>query len=1350
MFVNMTKRILDWIFPIKMLLLAGFNDLYPFQKKAIRAFEQGKDILVKAPTATGKTIIPLVCSNFVLKQKKRCVFLVPSKRLIDQTYDKLMRWFKRKYRIVKVTGAHRPSHRQIKKAHIIVATYESYNGLLAKNYEYALLKKVGLVVVDEMHYVGYRKRGPRLETAIVNTKEWLRPRPQMIYLTASSLKNAKDIAKWRKAVFIKTDKRYSKLVVETPITVHNEEERIANLFQLIKETYEMEVGVEETNKRGVLVFCKSTRLAEERAEKLTSMFEQQGHDIAVSYSHAKLNDAERRRRMKTFQVGDINVLCTTTEYREGVDAPVLRVIIADAEAFNSQDIEQMIGRAARPQFFHTGYANLIVEGDAQFILKDKGIKIVKNEAKFKEFPLKSRAEAHFREIIVNRAARGAVTIKQLHNYLKRFFFWYQHKTPVINWYALVRSAIMKQEVDTFTIDNRSIVSLMREDSKTTLPTDFQEFGFEFVRSVDDEVKSLKKSNTKTKTPKSELEKLEFEKKVFLDLLKRFRDKKLREIELQNQEMLESYIEFNLKQLMAEGFLERKEDYKFRATAVGKWASHFLLPIDVAFTIHNLFQSTQFSTEDQAYAKLVKLLAECVHELINANEIQCKEFIKDMVLGFDIDEAAVRARMKEGAAEKCRETASWIGEAVYAYVNMKNPMIVDIAKDISTSLTMMEQGEIGPKVRYYPEEKPLCYEGIQDVMHSIIRRRGYASYDALYEEVIQVYDDDSIDRTTVIRNAKELQAQGKIAIFPRGQGDGRPPNYACIRIEDVPEYMFKKCGMCVFRIPCNNGEKERLHQRFICELRREYNKRVENRAMSTRVTLNMGACQYVISSRTRKFRSFKQFKTMDSGKTPRCQICEMKSVKVPESYTHYTSCSNCNSDFYYRCDGGFNVKPGARDLLQQMIKCILGKSVKPVKTLAKMDGLLNRQYVYLTVGKGDRVYINQNLLIYVPKDGKTRRYRIDAIEEVRVHDGAKVDKVVYDTLNDRIYSAKNVNRVNRTPFKEFEGVFDFILSDKLKLAAQIIRGTEEGMRLAWKTIISKKMSNALLTLRAGEEGLLDPLIAEEFYEQQMNVVAHIFRHWTGGIKNLLSYEADGERAVWNAIRLLLEDEPLDCGSRTQGRYIFSVPFMGEAKARKTFHAGLNAVYRRVLNNCRNALFDVGFSQYPDELILHYRKGKGQRISLGTVVDFREMFLPLFRYAYVKACKKGEFAEDDFELDYTSRNEEVYMLTKGGKEKVRRLVERVMNEQVYYLNTEMPLHKAMKECASYLCALLLNKLPDVKEAAGEFRYLLKKPFIPFVCAPDKKTFNKIFTFFQQVEIFCKHSGKDPPFSMLDLFK
>ena len=122
---------------IKRLLKADIDDLYPFQKEAIDSFMKGKDVFVKAPTGTGKTLIPLICSTFVLGKKLRCVFLVPTRRLIDQTYDKLRVWFAEDCQIVKITGEDRPSHTKIKKADIIVTTYESFNGLLAKNYETA-------------------------------------------------------------------------------------------------------------------------------------------------------------------------------------------------------------------------------------------------------------------------------------------------------------------------------------------------------------------------------------------------------------------------------------------------------------------------------------------------------------------------------------------------------------------------------------------------------------------------------------------------------------------------------------------------------------------------------------------------------------------------------------------------------------------------------------------------------------------------------------------------------------------------------------------------------------------------------------------------------------------------------------------------------------------------------------------------------------------------------------------------------------------------------------------------------------------------------------------------------------
>jgi hypothetical protein len=142
--------------------------------------------------------------------------------------------------------------------------------------------------------------------------------------------------------------------------------------------------------------------------------------------------------------------------------------------------------------------------------------------------------------------------------------------------------------------------------------------------------------------------------------------------------------------------------------------------------------------------------------------------------------------------------------------------------------------------------------------------------------------------------------------------------------------------------------------------------------------------------------------------------------------------------------------------------------------------------------------------------------------------------------------------------------------------------------------------------------------------------------------------------------------------------------------------------------------------------------GQKISIGAVLDFREMFLPMFRYAYVKACKKGEITKDDFKLSYTPRGEEVYTLKESAEEKIWLLFQELMDEVVYYDHNYMKLREAMNRCASYLAGFLLNKTP----------------FIPFVYVSDEGQFQELFELFRSIERFCKSIGKGPPVPMTRL--
>jgi hypothetical protein len=415
--------------------------------------------------------------------------------------------------------------------------------------------------------------------------------------------------------------------------------------------------------------------------------------------------------------------------------------------------------------------------------------------------------------------------------------------------------------------------------------------------------------------------------------------------------------------------------------------------------------------------------------------------------------------------------------------------------------------------------------------------------------------------------------------------------------------------------------------------------------------------------------------------------------------------------------------------------MLKKSFKTLKVFEKEGGWLKRKHILLTVKEGDVLAIKGNMIDFVSKPGSKKEWklhcRLDAIKRVRLIGEVKLPRLVHFKLKDRIVYGRERDDSLRVPFEEYTVPRGELLSDLLKEKAESLRIHKNGVLLAWQLVMGKKASNALLTLHTKKEGLLEPVDADMLFRGQMNVVAHSVIHWTGSRKNLLSYEAHGEKLAWQLWKLILQDTVMPCRSRTYDRYVPSMLFMGEVKARSPFSAGINALKRHLLHACRETLWKVGFAWSPGELVLHHRKNEKQRIHIGAVLDFRELFLPLFRYAYVKACKKDELTEEDFTLEHTDR-EEVYLLKESGKTKIKELFYRLMDEIVYYDNDYMTVREAMDRCARSLAGFLLEVTP----------------FIPFVCAWDEGQFQEIYEVFRSIELFCEPVGKGPPVPMTRL--
>ncbi len=174
--------------------------LLPIQEKAIVRHNVlgGRNVIIFAPTSSGKTLVGEIVSVHYAMAKKRALYLAPMKALAEEKYHHFREMYG-ELGIKTIISTHdRKEYDQDlerKEFHIAVVVFEKLNALLVKNP--SLLEGIGLVVIDELQMMGDENRGAGLELLL--TKILLSPfRPQLLGLSAV-LGDAEDLARWLKA-----------------------------------------------------------------------------------------------------------------------------------------------------------------------------------------------------------------------------------------------------------------------------------------------------------------------------------------------------------------------------------------------------------------------------------------------------------------------------------------------------------------------------------------------------------------------------------------------------------------------------------------------------------------------------------------------------------------------------------------------------------------------------------------------------------------------------------------------------------------------------------------------------------------------------------------------------------------------------------------------------------------------------------------------------------------------------------------------------------------------------------------------------------------------------------------------
>ena len=157
----------------------------PFQLEALAALEF-EDVLVTAPTGSGKTWIAREAIRRLIENGRRAWYTSPLKALTNSKYQEFSDEFGPE-RVGILTG----DRKENSDAPLIIGTTEIYRNQLFDSLRGGSEVQADLVVLDEAHYLADEDRGHVWEEAIILTP----PRIRLLLLSAT-IGNAEEFAGW--------------------------------------------------------------------------------------------------------------------------------------------------------------------------------------------------------------------------------------------------------------------------------------------------------------------------------------------------------------------------------------------------------------------------------------------------------------------------------------------------------------------------------------------------------------------------------------------------------------------------------------------------------------------------------------------------------------------------------------------------------------------------------------------------------------------------------------------------------------------------------------------------------------------------------------------------------------------------------------------------------------------------------------------------------------------------------------------------------------------------------------------------------------------------------------------------
>ena len=330
----------------------GMHQPTPPQERAIPIIIQGLDVLLIAPTASGKTEAALlpVLNNILHSDQEgiQLIYITPLRALNRDIQRRLVYWADHLGVDIQIrhgdTAQNVRKRQSISPPQILITTPETLQAILPAKSMRANLRYVRHVIVDEVHELAPTKRGCQLAVGLERLDMAAESHVQRIALSAT-IGNPVEIAGFMggqgrhvQIVEVPIDRR-SEYRVEYPV-VSDKDYDLADDLNVSPEAASRLRRIDELIRthRSTLVFVNGRGEAESLGHRLSSL----NNKIAVH--HGSLSRGLRHQVEDEFRSGSVNAIVCTSTLQLGID---IGAIDLSLQYHSPRQVSAFVQRAGR-------------------------------------------------------------------------------------------------------------------------------------------------------------------------------------------------------------------------------------------------------------------------------------------------------------------------------------------------------------------------------------------------------------------------------------------------------------------------------------------------------------------------------------------------------------------------------------------------------------------------------------------------------------------------------------------------------------------------------------------------------------------------------------------------------------------------------------------------------------------------------------------------------------------------------------------------------------------------------------------------------------------------------------------